>query len=65
VSAKRGDVWRVFGVPALLGVLSLGGLVAALAGDGFFDVVSWVGLGVPVFVVAYFIARASGSRRVN
>lgn len=46
----------VFGVPAVIFVLSLVGLITALTGDGVRDVVAWVGLGAPVaaFVWALF-----------
>jgi hypothetical protein len=37
----------VFGIPVAIGVLSAAGLFSALLGDGVWDAVSWVGLGVP------------------
>jgi len=39
---------RVFGVPALIALVTLIGLVAALVGDGALDGVGWIGVGVPV-----------------
>ncbi len=38
---------RIFAWPALIAVLGAAGLFAALLGDGGWDVLSWVGLGVP------------------
>ena len=40
-------------VPIALGLLSGAGLVAGLVADGLWDVVSWVGLGVPLAVIAW------------
>ena len=39
-------------MPALLGGLSAFGLAAALLGDGPWDAVAWVTLGLPVAVMA-------------
>ncbi len=41
---RRGN-WQVFRWPLLVAALSLVGLVAALVGDGVYDLVSWVLLG--------------------
>ncbi|GGY05243.1 hypothetical protein [Pseudoduganella dura] len=41
---------RLWGVPVLLGILTTIGLVAALLGDGIWDMVSGVALGVPVLL---------------
>ena len=49
---------RVFAIPLLLGVLSAFGLVAALVGDGAWDVAGWLTLGVPLIVVAWCLARS-------
>lgn len=46
---------RVWGMPILLAVISLGGLISALVGDGVWDVVSWIGLGIPItLMVRYY-----------
>lgn len=44
---------RIFGIPALVAVVSLVGLASALFGDGGWDAASWVGLAVPVGAVAW------------
>lgn len=54
---------RIFAVPALIAVSTLIGLAVALLGDGWRDVLSWVGLGVPVATALHFAVRA-GKRRV-
>jgi hypothetical protein len=47
-------VWRV---PVILGVLTVIGLVAALFGDGVWDVLSALSLGAPVLVGAWYALR--------
>jgi hypothetical protein len=44
---------HIFAVPALLALLSLVGLIAALTGDGWRDLASWVALGIPVAVIGW------------
>lgn len=46
--------WRLWGWPLLLGLLSLSGLVSALVSHGWGDAWSWVALGVPVGVMAWY-----------
>ncbi|AMO24734.1 hypothetical protein GCM10027034_09220 [Ramlibacter solisilvae] len=49
---------RIWGWPIVLGVLTASGLVTALVSDGGpGDIWSWVGLGVPVAVMAWHWAR--------
>ena len=50
----------VFAVPAVIAVASLVGLVGALLDDGAWDVVGWIGLGIPVAVLVWArLARPS------
>lgn len=44
--------WQIFRWPLLMALANAIGLVAALVGDGWFDVVSWVTLGLTLVVVA-------------
>ncbi|WHS60968.1 hypothetical protein [Pseudomonas sp. G2-4] len=44
---RQSSFWKVFGIPVVIGVLSAAGLFSALLGDGAWDAVAWVGLGVP------------------
>jgi uncharacterized membrane protein YcjF (UPF0283 family) len=53
----RSSVRRVFAIPLLLAILSAIGLLSALLGDNFWDALSWLGLGVPVVVILWFVAR--------
>jgi hypothetical protein len=45
---------QVFGVPILLGVLSIVGLLSALLGDEVWDTLSWLALGVPCVVIVWY-----------
>lgn len=49
--AQRRRVWHA---PIAIGLATTVGLVAGLAGDGPWDAVSWVGLGLPVAVCLWF-----------
>jgi hypothetical protein len=48
---------RLWGWPVLLGVLTLIGLISALLGDGWWDAVSALTLGIPVVVAVWFSLR--------
>ncbi|MCH7417631.1 MULTISPECIES: DUF4175 domain-containing protein [Pseudomonas] len=41
---------RIFAWPSVIAALSAAGLFAALLGDGAWDVLSWLGLGVPALL---------------
>ncbi|AGI24400.1 hypothetical protein ACYCAX_25350 [Pseudomonas sp. MT3] len=47
----RRGLWMIFRWPVALAVLSTFGLLSALLGDGVFDVLSWVSLGVPLLLI--------------
>jgi hypothetical protein len=51
--ARKPQAPSVFRIPLMLAALTLVGLVAALLGDDWLDVVSWVGLGIPVLACLY------------
>lgn len=42
----------IFRIPLLLAALGVIGLLSALVGDGIWDGVSWVCLGIPVVITA-------------
>ncbi|MFG0634556.1 hypothetical protein [Pseudomonas sp. xss_2] len=50
MSHKSQATARIFAWPALIGLLGALGLFAALLGDGWWDGLSWVGLGVPAWL---------------
>lgn len=52
-----GGLRRIFAAPALMGLLSLVGLLSALLGDQLWDALSWATLGIPLLVIAWYMAR--------
>ncbi|AHL36339.1 hypothetical protein CD58_27265 [Pseudomonas brassicacearum] len=44
---RQSSFWKVFGIPLVIGALCAAGLFSALLGDGLWDAVSWLGLGIP------------------
>ena len=52
-----GPFMRMWAAPVALAVLTLIGLVSALVGDGVWDHVSAVALGVPVLLCLWFGLR--------
>ena len=49
---------KLWGVPLLLGVFTIVGLVSALLGDGIWDIVSAFALGAPVAAGAWYSLRS-------
>ncbi|WP_459990969.1 hypothetical protein [Methylosoma difficile] len=41
---------KLWAMPIALALLSTGGLISALLGDGFADALSWLALSVPIMV---------------
>jgi hypothetical protein len=60
MSRTRAQIWTM---PILLAILTVIGLVAALLGDGVWDMVSAVTLGAPVAVGAWYGLRRPLARR--
>ncbi|HEY4135725.1 MAG TPA: hypothetical protein VGO34_10975 [Alphaproteobacteria bacterium] len=56
MSARQ--AWRIFRVPLMLAVVTLFGLLSALLGDGLWDVLSWIALGLPLAVIAWKLLAA-------
>ncbi|WP_420969047.1 hypothetical protein [Bradyrhizobium sp. B120] len=48
---------QIFAVPLVIAIVSTVGLISALVGDGWWDAVSWVALGLPVLLYLLFIWR--------
>ncbi|BBB98544.1 hypothetical protein ACVL91_001935 [Bradyrhizobium elkanii] len=48
---------QIFGAPLVIAIVSTVGLISALVGDGWWDAVSWVGLGLPVLLYLVFTWR--------
>ncbi|VVO33471.1 hypothetical protein [Pseudomonas fluorescens] len=47
---RQSNFWKVFATPTVIALLSGAGLFAALLGDGVWDALSWLGLGVPAIL---------------
>jgi hypothetical protein len=54
---------RMWGAPIALAILTVIGLISALVGDGVWDHVSAVALGVPVLVCAWYGLRRGAKPR--
>nr|WP_314561122.1 hypothetical protein [uncultured Pseudomonas sp.] len=57
---RRSNLWKVFGIPLGIGLLSAAGLFAALLGDGLWDSLSWAGLGVPAVIGVHALFKRRG-----
>ncbi|NWC94824.1 MULTISPECIES: hypothetical protein [unclassified Pseudomonas] len=55
---RQSSFWKVFGIPLAIGLLSAAGLFAALLGDGLWDSLSWVGLGIPAVIGVWAFCRS-------
>jgi hypothetical protein len=53
----RQTVGQILLIPAVLSVLSAGGLIFALVEDGVWDALSWVTLAIPIALLVICIAR--------
>lgn len=49
---------KVWGIPALIALLSFFGLLSALIGDNFWDLMSWITLGIPAAVMIWYFLKA-------
>ena len=48
---------QIFAAPLVIAIVSTVVLISALVGDGWWDAVSWVALGLPVLLYLLFIWR--------
>jgi hypothetical protein len=51
-----------FLLPGLIGLLGAAGLFAALLGDGWWDVLAWLGLGIPAVLGIQALLPGRGKR---
>jgi len=47
---RQSNFWKVFATPTVIALFSAGGLFAALLGDGMWDSLIWLGLGIPAIL---------------
>ena len=57
---RQSSFWKVFGIPLGIGLLSAAGLFAALLGDGGWDALRWVGLGIPAAIGSWGLFKGRG-----
>jgi hypothetical protein len=60
ISSKRRDApnWRtVFGLPIVIGLLSLAGLISALLFGELGRYFSWIAVGSPIILLAWLLAQ--------
>ncbi|MEG1040313.1 MAG: hypothetical protein RSE94_10415 [Pseudomonas sp.] len=50
MSHRSQSTRTIFAWPLVIGLLGAAGLFAALLGDGSWDVLSWLGLGIPALL---------------
>jgi hypothetical protein len=55
--SRRRVFARIFAIPALLAMLIAVGLISGVLGDGIWDVISWIALGIPLVVIGYRLYR--------
>lgn len=56
--SRRRSLTQIFAMPLALGVVSAIGLVVALVGDDLWDVLGWLGLGIPLIITTWCMVRA-------
>jgi len=49
--------WPLWGWPLAIAILSAAGLIGALVGDGGWDWLAWIGLGMPTGAALWFGLR--------
>jgi hypothetical protein len=54
---------QIWGAPIVLAILTTIGLISALLGDGIWDAVSAVTLGIPALLCFWYGLRRQSSRR--
>lgn len=57
---RQSNFWKVFAIPLAIGLLSAVGLSAALLGDGVWDSLSWIGLGIPASIGVWALVKWRG-----
>jgi len=62
---KKRFFWKLWGIPIIIGICSAIGLVSALTGDGFFDLISWLSLGLPIALTIWYISKPKSKHAVT
>ncbi|ETZ21491.1 hypothetical protein [Pedobacter sp. V48] len=48
---NKNAFFKVWGIPILLGVITIIGLLSAIMGVGVWHIVSWIALSIPVYIM--------------
>ncbi len=59
--SRKAFQWSLWGWPIVMAALSAVGLGSAFLGDGLWDWVSWIGLGIPAAACLWFGWRRRAS----
>lgn len=51
------NLWQIFRAPLLFGLLTIGGLLSALLGDGIWEAACWLSLGLVCGASLYYWQR--------
>lgn len=51
----KNNFLHVWGLPIVLAILSIFGLLSALLGSGIWEVISWIALFIPLSTMAYYL----------
>lgn len=51
--SRKQNLRTIFGVPLLLALVSIAGLIVALTGDGWRDGAAWAALAIPILAVGW------------
>ncbi|NSL86796.1 hypothetical protein [Chitinophaga solisilvae] len=54
---KKNEFLHLWGMPVLLGVLIMFGLLAALTGTGIWHLLSWIALCVPLLTIVWSVFK--------
>ena len=54
---RQSNFWKVFSIPLAIALISATGLFSALLDDGAWDTLSWLGLGIPVWISLHGLLR--------
>jgi hypothetical protein len=57
ITSRHRHVGRVYGIPALLAILTMFGLLAALLGQGSWHGLSWLALSIPIVLAGWYATR--------